>query len=87
MLLGFCQNQCQEAGIVSKRVPRKTWFQQKHAPLLMKYQDAIYQHFTDCRNSRNGFQLDCFDTRVAESKPKWEETLAKGLVHPRGFIV
>ena len=67
-----------------KRVRPKPRFNRNHAPSLMKYQDAIYHHFTDCWN---GFQLDCFDTRFAESKPKWEEILAKGLVHPHGFIV
>ena len=84
MLLGFSRNQCQEAGIVSERVQRKSRFNRKHAPLLMKCQDAIYLYFTDCWN---GLQLDCFDTRLAESKPKWERILASGLVHPCGFIV
>ena len=84
MLLEFSQNQCREAGIISKRVPRKPRFNQKHAPSLMKCQDAIYHYFTDCQN---GLQLDCFDTHFAESEPKWEKILASGLVHPRGFIV
>ena len=68
----------------SKRVPRKPRFNWKHAPSLMKCQDAIYHYFTDCRN---GFQLDYFDTRFTESKPKWEKILASGLVHPCGFII
>ena len=53
-------------------------------PLVVKSQDAMYQYFTDCSN---GLQLDCFDTRFAESRPKWAGFLARGLVHPRGFIV
>ena len=83
-MLGFSRDQCREAGIVSKRVPQKLRFQQKHALSLMKCQDAVYQHFTDCRN---GLQLDCFDTCFAESRPKWEVFLVKGLVYPHGFIV
>ena len=84
MLLEFSRNQCQEAGIISKRVPRKPQFNRKHAPSLMKCQDTIYLYFTDCWN---GLQLDCFDTQFAESKRKWERILASGLVHPRGLIV
>ena len=84
ILLEFGRHQCRQAGIVSKLIPRKLWFNQKHTPSLMKCQDEIYHYFTDCRN---GFQLGCFDTRFAESRPKWEEILAKRLVRPRGFIV
>ena len=51
---------------------------------LAKDWDSMYQHFTSCSN---GLQLDCFDTRFAESKPKWEGYLKRGLVYPRRFIV
>ena len=50
----------------------------------MKSKDAMYQYSTDCSN---GLQLDCFDTRFAESRPKWKGYLKRGLVYPRGFIV
>ena len=59
-------------------------FLRKHAPSVMKDQDSMYQHFTDCDND---LQLDCFDTRFAESRPKWEGYLKRGLVYPRGFFV
>ena len=80
----FSRDQCQKAGIISKRVLRKPRFLRKHAPLVVKSQDAIDHHFTDCSN---GFQLDCFDTRFAESRPKWEGFLARGLVYPRGYFI
>ena len=83
-MVRFSRDQCQEAGIISKRVLRKPRFLRKHAPLVMKSQDAMYQYFTDCRN---GLQLDYFDTSFAESRPKWEGYLKRGLVYPRGFIV
>ena len=78
-MLRFSRNQCRKAGIVSKRVPRKPRFLRKHAPSVVKGQDAVYQHFTGCSN---GLQLDCFDTRFAELRPKWEGFLARGLVYP-----
>ena len=63
---------------------RKPLFLRKHAPLVMKDQDSMYQHFPDCSN---GLQLDCFDTCFAESRPKWEGYLKRGLVYLQGFIV
>ena len=83
-MVKFSRDRCQKAGIVSKRVLRKPRFLRKHALLVMKDQDLMYQHFTDCSN---GLQLDCFDTRFAESRLKWEGYLKKGSVYPRRFIV
>ena len=68
-MVRFSRDQCQKAGVVSKRLLRKPWFLRRHAPLVMKDQDSLYQHFTDCSN---GLQLDCFDTRFVESRQKWE---------------
>ena len=80
----FSWNQCRKAGVVSKRVFKKPRFLHKHAPLVMKDQDAMYQHYTGCSN---GLQLDCFDTCFTESRPKWEGYLKRGLVYPLKFIV
>ena len=67
-MVRFSWDQCRKAGVVSKRVLRKPRFLRKHLPLVMKDQDSMYQHFTDCDND---LQLDCFDTRFAGSRPKW----------------
>ena len=80
----FSRDQCQKAGVVSRCDFKKPCFLRKHAPSVMKDQDLMYQHFTGCSN---GLQSDCFDTRVAESRPKWEGYLKRGLVYPRKFNV
>ena len=83
-MVRFSRDQCRKAGVVSKRVLRKPRFLRKHAPTVVKDRNLMYQHFTDCSN---GLQLDCFDTRFAESRPKWEGYLKRGLVYPLKFIV
>ena len=80
----FSRNQCRKVGVVSKRVFKKPRFFRKHAPSVMKNRNVMYQYYTGCSN---GLQLDCFDTRFAESRPKWEGYLKRGLVYPREFIV
>ena len=63
----FSRDQCRKAGVVSKRVFKKPRFLRKHAPSVMRDRDLMYQHST---GRSNGLQLDCFDTRFAESRPK-----------------
>ena len=79
----FSRNQCRKIGVVSKRVFKKSRFMRKHAPLGMSG-DEMYQYYTGCSN---GLQMDCFDTRFVELRPKWERYLKRGLVYPRKFIV
>ena len=79
----FSRNQCRKIGVVSKRVFKKPRFMRKHAPSGMS-RDEMYQYHTGCIN---GLQMDCFDTRFVESRPKWERYLKRGMVYPRKFIV
>ena len=80
-MVKFSRNKCRKEGVVSNSVDMQPRFLRKMSEMS---QEEAYQYYTGCSN---GLQMDCFDTRFVDLRPKLEKYLKRGLVSPRKFIV